>query len=58
MQRGYVRDALHRGRSDRNGRLSGEVGDHSGISVAIFGLTYPSNTRNRVITICHSGVTK
>ena len=26
MQRGYVRDALRRGRSDRRGRGSGEAG--------------------------------
>ena len=31
---------------------------YSGVSVAIFGLTYPSNTRNRTIAICRTGVTK
>ena len=31
---------------------------HSNISVAIFGLTHPSNTRNWTITVCRTGVTK
>ena len=33
-------------------------GHCSGVSVAIFGPTHASNTRNRTITICRTGVTK
>ena len=56
MQRGYTRDALRRGRSDRRGRESGEAGSRA--SRLRFSGRRIRAIRNRSITICRTGVTK